>query len=117
MADVLHNLTGKLQPGNAFKEASIPLSANLGKEGFSETPGKSLYYRGVHLQAHPDNQRPLYICVNAKPPNLENYNNVRKIIKPGESVDYNPGNGTIFSPGAFFLGAENGTDFAIGYVE
>lgn len=107
--------TGKILPAASFATVSAPITAKFGTAGFKTLPAGT-GQGGIILTASPGNAGKIYICSTAAAPDKTNYTNILSVLVAGQSwTDLNDGPTTV-DLSSVFIGADNGTDFAFGYI-
>ena len=106
---------GKVLAGATFATVSVPL---LSTAFLATIPGRSASDVNIAaIQAGPTNSGKIYICNSAAAPDTTNYTNILYVI--ASSGDSWPMVGRAMNDleaGTLFIGADNATDFAFGYV-
>ncbi len=107
---------GKLLPGADFATLSVPLTENFtpcNSDGV--TPDNQ--FNAITVQAGLDNTGVIYICNSAAAPDKTGYTNVIQMLTKGQTWGNDKGLACNRGVNSVFIGADNGTDFAIANID
>jgi hypothetical protein len=106
---------GKLQPGATFASVSVPILSNL--TGVNTLTLTDVNVVAIQFDPTSAGGGKIYICTSADEPQADRSNVLHILESPGDSWPQVGGPAINNLDAAdFYIGADNATDFAIGYI-
>jgi hypothetical protein len=107
---------GLIVPGGTFATVSVPLTQNIVPVANDGTT-PDYQFNAISIQAAPANTGVIYICNSAAAPDKVGYTNVIYILAKGLVWTRQKEWANNRDISKIFLGADNGTDFAIASID